>query len=68
MFNELKFAARVLILPEQCHRVLCSISQDKFLWKGILRNLRLSLPRTLGPRPLGDLCLPNSEKLYCVRA
>ena len=49
-------------MPKQCDRFTYSATQGRLLWRGILRNLRLPLPRVLRSRNLDDLSHLELEK------
>lgn len=51
-----------LIRSKQSRRFIYRLSQDKLLWKGLLRGLCLPQPRTLRSRPLESLSYPELEK------
>ena len=51
-----------LIGPNQSNRYMYNLSQDKHLWGGLLRNLRLPLSRTLRSCRLDSLSYPELEE------
>ena len=51
-----------LTASKQSNRFTYNATQDKLLWRDILRNLRPPLPRALRSRNLDDLSYPELEK------
>ena len=47
---------------KQIHKCMYSLTQDKLLWRGLLRRLRPPLPRTLRSRHLDSLSYPELEE------